>query len=424
MSKSFDNMLHIFGCVAQGKSVEINDSVDFEDVLKASRKQSCYSVILDVLKQNSFNLSSERVEELNKESEKLFFFNFSRFCFMLEIFKRFEQQNISYVCLKGYSVGNVYANPFSRISGDIDLLVSESDEKKAIKLLCEMGYVVESYRTDFSHHDSLVHPVWGELELHLKFFEDDVSNIWFASENGELFVDKTPHLVETDKYKFYGLNTNSQLLFLFFHLAKHFISGGLSIRAMMDVALHIKKNRNDIDFESFYKVLETSGMKSFYFAMINFMVKYCCFSKEDFPDLIEVDENALNLLYEDLETGGWIGQSTQTNNLAMMTYAKEKQKTIGYDGDMTIEKSSFKNKIKIIFPTVKHLSKRYKYLRKYKFLYPLAVVSRLLSFVFKGRQNNKTFVSQEKAEENDLKRINMFKQFGLLEQDVEYKENI
>jgi len=421
MSKAFDDMLHIFGCVAQGKSVEVDDSVDFAAVLTAARKQSCYSVVLDALKENDFGISGEELQKLKTESEKLFFFNFSRFCYMLEIFKRLEQKNISYVCLKGYSVGNVYANPFSRISGDIDLLISEKNEKQAIKILCEMGYTVESYRTEYSHHDSLMHPVWGELELHLKFFEDDVSKIWFASEEGALLVDETPCLVQTDKYQFYGLKTYPQLLFLFFHLAKHFISGGLSIRAMMDVALHIKKYRDEIDFYDFNNVLEKSGMKVFYLTMLNFMVKYCCFSKEDFPNFEDVDEKSIGLLYTDLESGGWIGVSSQTNNLAMLTYAKEKQKSIGYDEGMTIEKNGFKDKIRIVFPTVKHLSDRYPYLKKHKTLYPIAVTARLISFVFKGRQIKRN-VDSEKALANDVNRIQMFKELGLLDQSFEYKE--
>ena len=47
MSKAFDDMLHIFGCVAQGKSVEVDDSVDFvENSGEKSSVKSTSAVIL------------------------------------------------------------------------------------------------------------------------------------------------------------------------------------------------------------------------------------------------------------------------------------------------------------------------------------------------------------------------------------------
>lgn len=422
MSKAFNDMLYIFGSIAQGKSFKIDDIDDFETVLKVAKKQSCFSVVLDALKESKFDLSEETYKQMLEKSEKLFYFNFGRFIFMIEIFKRFEQNNIDYVCLKGYSVSNIYANPFSRISGDIDLLVKEDDEKKAIKILCEMGYTLASRRTEFSHHDRLIHKIWGELELHLKFFEDDVSNIWFASEEGKLSIDREPVLTQIDNYKFYTLKTNPQLIFLFFHLAKHFVSGGLSIRAMMDVALHIKNYADQIDFEEFHSILKKSGMLTFYHAVLNFMIKYCNFSETDFPYYVETQDYLIQCMYDDLESGGWIGTFKSTNQMAMKFYAEHKRDSIKYEGQMTIEKNTFKDRLRILFPTIPHLSKKYSYLKKHKYLYPFVIVLRIFTFVFK--KNNKSKITDDSvAFENDMSRIQIFKSLGMLEKNFDYEMN-
>ena len=411
MSKEFDAMLTLFGDVAQGRKSVLKEPIKIENILRISEKHSCYYLVALAIKENEcFNLSDSLQKTLLSRLEIGYSFNISRYSFCLKIFEELNKNDIKYVCLKGYSVYPLYKNAFYRISGDIDLLINEKDEKKTKKILYKFGFKIEEDRIKYTHHSRLKHPVYGLLELHTKLFEDDVTNIWFASKNGALYIDTTPF--QCEQYKMYILLPCSQILQLFFHLAKHFIEGGLSIRAMMDFVLATKKYHKVIDFRIIRRKIKESGMEPFYDAIMSFMVEYCGIDKKSLPKYNEATQSQILLIYKDLETGTWIGRNNMNSRLAMKKFADKKRKLLNISNKQTILKRDFKSQVRRIFPHKYPLAKKYPFIKKYAFLYPIAVLLRVINYIFKQKKQ-KEIISCI-IRENDIYRINLFKEMKIL----------
>lgn len=418
MSKDFNDMLMLFSDISLGINSEYKDDINVNEVLNIAKKHSCYHMVALALKRKAdLNLSLELKEKVSSEIENQFFWNFSRYIFCSNIFKEFDKNNIKYVCLKGYSVYPLYKNAFYRISSDIDLLVEEKDERKAKKILTDYGFAIEKDRTEYTHHSALIHPTWGLLELHTKMFEDDVTNIWFASKDGILDIDKTPWLIEYEKNSFCVLKPDAQIMQLFFHLVKHFIEGGLSIRAMMDFVLATRKYHTEIDFELVRAQIRDSGMEPIYDAIMSFMVEYCNIDKNSLPNYNQVSDECLSLIYSDLETGAWIGMGNNNNRKAMMEFAEKKRKNLDISQEQTIYKTGFRSKLRILFPHKYHLEKKYPYLKKYSFLYIYVIIIRFIKFIFSNKKKDKKDINDSFSiakNQNDENRIKMFKDLGLM----------
>jgi len=243
MTQSFEIMLRMFGCGALGTEYrcEKNNDIDADAVISLANSQGVWTVIYPVLSKIC-DVSSYRFRFLESVANYV-----RRNEFTLNIIKKISDAGIDVCLLKGASSSMLYKNPDYRISGDTDVLINPSDEKKVKDILLTCGYTLYK-RTKNDHHLKAKHPVGGLLEVHLNLYSYVTEKILF---NGK--IEYNEEYIETEIYqkKVKVLGINDNLNYLTAHYIKHFITGGASIRQMMDLLLYMKKYEDKIDFEKY-----------------------------------------------------------------------------------------------------------------------------------------------------------------------------
>ncbi|QUA54034.1 nucleotidyltransferase domain-containing protein [Aristaeella lactis] len=163
--------------------------------------------------------------------------------------KALSEKNISYFVVKGPIIAELYPSPKLRSMGDIDLVIHREDRDSCNDILIQNGYECRSKQDDreWQYYKNGI-----ELELHDRLvYEENVNE-----EGHDLFFNNCWRYVENHE-----INWSFHLLFLIFHLRKHFMNSGVGFRQFMDLAVVVQKI--DIDWNWLKEHLKSTGMYRF-----------------------------------------------------------------------------------------------------------------------------------------------------------------
>lgn len=170
------------------------------------------------------------------------------------LFAVFQENAIDYLPLKGVILKELYPSPEMRRMGDADILIREEQYPVIKRLVESLGYTFR-YMTD---HEI----VWSNsslcLELHKKLAPERSKEIYAYFGNGWSFArpcSETPYRYEFAK--------ETNMLFLFAHLAKHYTGGGIGIQHMTDLWIYQRCNP-DLDQNYILCELKKMMLDKFY----------------------------------------------------------------------------------------------------------------------------------------------------------------
>lgn len=173
-------------------------------------------------------LENEQRMQILKETSQLFEVE--------KVLQEFEKAEIKNVPLKGYFMKHIYPQTDLRSMTDIDILVDKRDFKKVEQVFTKLGYKnanVLNTREIHFERDLLYFEVQSTINSGEDSYFDD---IW--SRVG--LRDGYNHSYEMSPEDFY--------LYMIYHTAKHFKSGGMGIRMVMDVCVYLDSYKN-LDFD-------------------------------------------------------------------------------------------------------------------------------------------------------------------------------
>ncbi len=406
-----DLVLSVFSKEMYDSDIAVGNVDDVNRLLDFAHKQGCFYVVANYLL-NNIDLPEDFKSLLKERVEAGKYTSFAKYIFLINLLKKLEKNGIKAVVLKGYSVARFFKNPFLRISGDIDLLVDCDNEKAAKKILEKTNFKLIHKRKPHEHHSSYKHPVYGMLELHVKLFEDEISNVWFADSASPLYVEIKTKKTELNNQTFRVLDDEAQLLHIFFHLAKHFVENGISVRMMFDFALSCKEFKDTVDFEKVRSIIEKSGFIKLYNSIFSFLIKYCGFKEKDLPAFTKTEDSFADALYSDLVNGGWLGLFNTTSGEVLNNFTSQKVNKIKANQDELFRnRKGFVYYLSALFPSPKKIIKMYSYSEKRPLLFPVALINRYIDIL--KRKTDKSL--KEKLNIRDKARFDLLKKFELLD---------
>ena len=157
-----------------------------------------------------------------------------------------------------------------------------------------------------SHHGVCQSKRFGKIEIHTNLYDEIVEDVWFGALGDDKFVMEPFERVIVADGEYTTLGATDQLLFLTLHMIKHFIEGGLSIRMMLDVALHYTKRRDDIDFDRYWSALQELHYADMLNTVLWILIEYGGFEECLFPGIGVKDHEQIGLLINDLVTNWWL----------------------------------------------------------------------------------------------------------------------
>ena len=175
-----------------------------------------------------------------------------------ELVAKWAEQGIKTLCLKGMAFSTYYPEPSHRECGDFDCYLYD-DYAKGNTIAQELGAKLDEsmykhsemiYRkVMIENHRFIVAVRGGKKMKNLHALLDDIAR----NEECRSIFDTN---IEMPSPMF-------NALFLNHHALIHFLSEGIRLRHILDWALFLKSEQNNLDWERFYALCEEYEMRSF-----------------------------------------------------------------------------------------------------------------------------------------------------------------
>lgn len=330
-----------------------------------------------------------------------------------------DKEGFTVRLLKGYSTARHYAYPECRDSVDTDIWIDPAQEDDVCAYFEQKNFQILE-RSLTSHHSICQHKRYGKIEVHAKLYDEIVEKVWFGGMDERVFVREPFEVIETSDGKYVTFGATDQLLFLTLHMIKHFIEGGLSIRMMLDLALHYAKCKEHVDSARYWNTLKQLHYAELINSVLWIMIKHGGFVETDFPKLAEYVQEHVELLLCDLAYGGYMGVKESSRHESGMEYNRQlllKQKSpLQYKMYMLGWK--MRSGLKYMLPSVKFMQKQYSVLKKVPWLLPFAWAYQMISFpvvkIGQGVLKRDIRHSEDNLNESAKRRLEMFKQLGMI----------
>ena len=187
-----------------------------------------------------------------------------------ELAERWAEQDIKTLCLKGLAFSAYYPQSNHRECGDFDCYLFD-DYAKGNAIAKELGAVVDE--SMYKHSEMILRKVMVEnhrfivavrggkkmKQLH-NLLDDIARNESCESLFGTKILSPSPMF---------------NALFLNHHALTHFLSEGIRLRHILDWALFLRSEQENLDWERFYTLCEEYDMRAFVDCMTAMAVEVC-----------------------------------------------------------------------------------------------------------------------------------------------------
>lgn len=233
-----------------------------------------------------------------------------------DITKRFEEAGIVSVVLKGAAIAAYFKEPEIRKSGDIDILLPDSDSKdRAGEILEEMGFEPETEDNSL-HHESFKR---GQVcvELHTELTEP------FDNEETNEFL--TRCVAECAEHRVFKeiagvtlpvLDDGYQAFEILLHMLGHFLRAGFGLKFLCDYCIFWNSGISGESREVYLKLIKESRIKGFSDAVTNLCISYLGLS-DDYRRLLESGDTKAEPFLEEILNSGEFGTSSNDRMVSL-----------------------------------------------------------------------------------------------------------
>lgn len=313
---------------------------------------------------------------------------------MKELIGRMDEAGIDHLLFKGYVLKDYYSVPELRTYGDIDFLIRPDDREKSHRLMLDLGFEI---KTNWE-------PVYSYFrddefyEIHTDVMEVDVSD---KADYKAYFKQIWDHARNIGGHT-WELAPEFHFLYLLTHIAKHISGSGAGVRMYMDIAIFIRHFGNSIDWKYICGELEKLQFIDFANTVLTVVETY--FGVESPISLKKMPEQTLVDFMDFTMEGGIFGRAGR--NAGMIALKQEERNEENVSRMTTL--------IHRMFPSAATLESRYTYLKKNRWLLPVAWIHRVI--ITRGKweehtQEARSIISVDEDEVLRLKRI--YKEIGL-----------
>ena len=210
-----------------------------------------------------------------------------------------REHGIEPVLLKGFGLAMLYPNPSLRQFGDIDLYVGLDDFHEACRLLRTLpggynwGEEVDSghqYNIEFGQYPMEVHRVSADVT------DPEEHERYAAIERDGLF-DHTRR-VNLDGFEVTLPSEEFMVFYSFFHAWHHFLTSGVGLRQLSDVAMTLHAFHGSLDLDKLRRYIEAMDLMQPWQTFGGIFVDYIGLPEAEMPFGVSGNARAVGRLYQ------------------------------------------------------------------------------------------------------------------------------
>ena len=358
--KTADAAIYLLRCMVHYETPDekVLDQIDMDELFKFGEFHKINACLGYALRNS--HVDNRWSEAMNKAIYRTMMFDNER----KKITDFMNESGIWYCCLKGLVLQHYYPEYGIREFSDNDILFDSSFEKQVHDYFVGTGYKVKSY--GIGHHDEYMKKPFFNFEMHTKLFDavsGDLVCDYYKNEHDKLQHNGTKMELVFSNEDFY--------IYYIAHAFKHFSEGGTGIRTLLDINLYTQSN--ELNYEYVSNQLGEIGLKDKESIMRSLSAKLF--------DINSTLSNAeINMLKKIVSSGAY---GTIENRVS---------EEIEKKGNVA------KYIISRLFPDETIVKVYYPYAYKYKVLYPVMWIHRIIKAVTISR---KKVLSEFKAINSD-----------------------
>ena len=182
--------------------------------------------------------------------------------FVAHLIEKLRKTDIKALLVKGQGVAQCYEKPFWRVSGDVDLLLSEENYQKAKELLIPLGEVTESEDVAKKHLALKINGFDVELHGRMPFgiscradnvVDEVLEDSLLKGGVGKWSVDETDVFMP---------NPDNHILIVYTHFLRHFFIEGVGLRQICDWCRLLYSYRDSLNYELMESRIRKMGLMS------------------------------------------------------------------------------------------------------------------------------------------------------------------
>ena len=210
-------------------------NIDFSAILKLAEEQSVVGLVAAGLEHVvDVKVPQEWALQFAGQTIQLEQRNKAMNAFVARLIEKLRNADVYTLLVKGQGIAQCYERPLWRACGDVDLLLSKANYKKAQELLMPIAHNVEE-ENPFNRHLAMTIENW-EVELHgtlrsqlgqrIDHVIDEVQEDVFCGGNVRSW--------DNGGTQVFLPSANNDEIFIFTHILQHYFGGGIGLRQICD----------------------------------------------------------------------------------------------------------------------------------------------------------------------------------------------
>lgn len=333
------NIRIFFEFVRVGLWADVNDNVkenhkllekvDWSEVYRLAEEQSVVGLVTAGVENHNanYNVPQEWVLQFAGQTLQLEQRNKAMNAFVAELIEKLRKEEVNAILVKGQGIAQCYEKPLWRACGDVDLLLSESNYKRAKAILLPQASDVEQEYTHFKHQGMTIDG-WL-VELH-------------GTQHSRLSGRVDREIDDVQKEVLYGRNIrlwmngntqvflpapNEDVIFVFTHILHHFFYEGIGLRQICDWCRLLWVYREKLNYGLLESRIRKMGLMSEWQAFAAFAVNWLGMPVESMPlfngnDNHNLEKKADRICRFVMEVGNF--GHNQRRDFSGMSYMKRK----------------------------------------------------------------------------------------------------
>lgn len=250
--------------------------IDYAAILQMAEEQSVVGLVTAGLERVSdVKVPQEWVLQFVGETLQIEQQNKDMNVFLGQLIERLRREDVYAILVKGQGIAQCYEKPLWRSSGDIDLLLSDTNYEKAKKVLIPLAVDVEKEYTSFKHlgmtmEGSYVVELHGTMHSRLSKRVDRVID----EAQKDIFYGGNVRLWNNGNTTVFLPSSDNDVIIIFTHILRHFFFEGIGLRQICDWCRFLFCYREKLDLRLLKTRIKKAGLMSEWQAFAAFAVDY------------------------------------------------------------------------------------------------------------------------------------------------------